>query len=218
MYQAVLFDLDGTLTDTLKDIADAMNRTLTKHGLPVWPVDDYRYMVGNGARMLAKRAVKGHEEQLDAVFDDYMADYFQHKYDSTAPYPGIQDMLKNLEAKGMKLCVLSNKPHQDTLGVIRRYFPDVPFDIVQGQLPDVPLKPDPTAALRIADRLSIPPERFLYLGDTAVDMECARRAGMAGIGVLWGFRKEDELRQAGASFIISRPGELLSLISENPSE
>ncbi len=207
--RAVLFDLDGTLTDTLADIAAAMNRALALHGLPPFPVDDYRYLVGDGAKKLAERAVRGRLDLQAAVLRDYQAYYETHNLVATRPYDGVLELLQALDSRGLRLCVLSNKPDADTCQVVRHFFPGVPFADVRGQREGVPVKPDPTAALDVARKLDIPPEAFLYLGDTAVDMRCARAAGMRPIGVLWGFRTAEELTASGAEGLISRPMALL---------
>ena len=211
---AILFDLDGTLTYTLHDISVAMNRALALHGLPGWEEADYRYLVGDGARVLAQRAVRDRAELAEAVRADYQAYYELHAMDTSAPYPGIPELLRALGERGLPICVFSNKPHADTLHVVHHYFPDVAFAQIRGQVEGVPVKPDPAGALAIAEALGIPPERFLYLGDTATDMRCAGRAGMRRIGVLWGFREEKELRDAGAERLIAHPSELLSLLPD----
>lgn len=209
MYKAVLFDLDGTLTDTLQDIAAAMNRALRLHGLMEFAVEDYRYLVGDGAKKLAERAVRGRLELQGAVLRDYQAYYETHNLVTTRPYDGVPELLSALEARGMKLCVLSNKPHADTCHVVRHFFPQVSFCVVRGQMEGVPVKPDPTGALQVAREAQLPPDSFLYLGDTAVDMICAKNAGMHSVGVTWGFRTADELQAAGAGLLISRPLQLL---------
>ncbi|MBR6028649.1 MAG: HAD family hydrolase [Clostridia bacterium] len=212
MIQAALFDLDGTLTDTLRDIADAMNRSLSRLGLPAFPIDAYRYLVGDGAKVLARRCAGGHPEMAGELQAIYQADYERHTLVTTRPYDGIPELLTALRERGVRTAVLSNKPDADTRGVVRHFFTGS-FDLVRGQLPGVPLKPDPTAALSICEALGLPPERWLYFGDTAVDMTCARNAGMHPVGVTWGFREAEELREAGAESLISRPEEALSLLN-----
>lgn len=212
MIKAVLFDLDGTLTNTLRDIATAMNRALRLHGLAEFEVDDYRYLVGDGAKKLAERAVRDQPELAEAVRADYQAYYQNHTLDTTRPYDGILELLRALCEKGLALCVLSNKPHADTCGVVSHFFHDIPFAEVRGQQEGTPVKPDPTGALAIAARLNIRPDECLYLGDTSVDMTCAVRAGMHPIGVLWGFRTAEELRRSGAEYLIQQPLELLSYL------
>ena len=210
--KAVLFDLDGTLTDTLTDISDAMNRALRRHGLPEWSREDYRYLVGNGARILSQRAVRERSDMTEAVLADYQAWYGAHSLDATRPYEGIPQLLAALAARNIPLCVLSNKPDPDTNRVVRHFFPEIPFAVIRGQVPGVPVKPDPAGALAIAETLGIAPADFLYLGDTAVDMTCARAAGMVPVGALWGFRDRRELEESGARHIIASPAELAALL------
>ena len=212
MYKAVLFDLDGTLTDTLRDIADAMNRALRLHGLPEFAVEDYKYLVGNGARKLAERAVRDRLDLQPAVLRDYQAYYETHNLMATKPYEGIPELLAALAGRGLKLCVLSNKPHADTCHVVSHFFPQISFAVVRGQMEGVPVKPDPTGALAVAREIHAAPGSFLYLGDTSVDMTCARNAGMHPVGVTWGFRTAEELRSAGAELLISHPLDLLAHI------
>ena len=217
MIRAALFDLDGTLNNTLDDIGDAMNWALEKNGLPTWPIADYRYMVGNGAKVLAQRAVGSRADLAAQVHRDYQGRYETHSLVKTQPYPGIPELLRGLTERGIALCVLSNKPDADTRNGIHHFFPNTDFAVVRGQLEGVPLKPDPTAALDIAGQLGIQPGDFVYLGDTSVDMTCARNAGMVPVGVRWGFRDEQELRESGAALILSRPEELLEWLDHSQS-
>ena len=209
MYQAVLFDLDGTLTDTLADIAAAMNRALRLHGLPEWPVDAYRTLVGDGAKTLSERCVRDRQELAPAVRQTYQAYYETHNLVQTRPYEGVRELLAALMERGMKLAVFSNKPDADTKTVVRHFFPDVPFCVVRGQVEGVPVKPDPTGAVAAAAAMGVDPAEVLYLGDTSVDMRCALAAGMHPVGALWGFRTEEELRQTGAEFIAENPMDVL---------
>ena len=213
MIRAVMFDLDGTLLDTLQDIADAMNRSLLRSGLAPRPVPDYRYLVGNGAVKLAERVTGGRPDLRQAVYDAYMADYARNSLRATRPYPGIPELLSALRGRGLKLAVVSNQPDSDTRHVIRHFFGDA-FDQVRGQRPDTPVKPDPAGPLAVAEALGIPPQAWLYLGDTSVDMTCALRAGMRPIGAAWGFREERELWESGAARVIRAPAELLALAFE----
>lgn len=211
--KAAVFDLDGTLTDTLRDIAAAMNRSLRLHGLPEFPLEDYRYLVGDGAKMLAKRAVRDRLQLAESVRQEYQAYYQEHTLDTTQPYEGIPELLAALEKMGVALCVLSNKPHADTCGVVKHFFPETPFAVVRGQVEDVPVKPDPTGALLIARELGVKPEEIVYLGDTSVDMRTAVAAGMHPVGVTWGFRTAEELRENGAELLIDHPLELLQHVT-----
>ena len=210
--RAVLFDLDGTLLNTLEDIADSMIRALLENGLPVHELDAYKYFVGDGVKTLAMRATGFREEIAPKVLRAYQAYYSAGCENKTRPYEGVKDMLLKLSAMGLKLCVFSNKPHRDTQYVTARYFPGIKFDAVRGQMEGVPVKPDPTGALEIAREMGILPADYLYVGDTGVDMTCANAAGMTPVGVLWGFRKREELMENKARHIIAAPGELLDLV------
>ncbi len=209
MFQAVLFDLDGTLTDTLTDISNAMNRALRLHGLPEWPRDAYRYLVGNGAKILSERCVRDRKELAIAVRQTYQAYYETHTLVETRPYEGIPELLRALAERGVKLTVLSNKPDADTKNVVAHFFPDIPWTLVRGQVEGVPVKPDPAGALALAGEIGVPPEQILYLGDTSVDMQCAVAAGMYPVGALWGFRTEKELLESGAAMIAGTPEDVL---------
>ena len=209
MIRGVLFDLDGTLVNTLEDIACAMNHALREYGLREYPLDEYRYLVGNGAAVLSRRAVAQRQDMAGRVHAAYQAYYETHRDVKSRPYQGIPELLRALKARGLKTMVLSNKPDADTRGVISTYFGEGLFDLVRGQREGVPVKPDPGAALEMAGELGLKPEEVLYLGDTSVDMNCAVRAGMCPVGVLWGFREAEELRASGAACLIREPGELL---------
>ncbi len=210
--KAVLFDLDGTLINTLPDIANAMNYALESRALPGWKTDEYRYLVGDGIENLARRAVRDRQDMAEEIRDVYQKRYQEHSRDLSRPYAGIEPLLQRLNEKGIPVCVLSNKPDADTQSVIRYYFPGIRFRTVAGQRKGVPIKPDPGAALSIAEAAGIRPEHFAYLGDTNTDMRCAVNAGMIPVGVLWGFRDEAELRENGAEILLGRPEDLLQEI------
>lgn len=210
--KAVMFDLDGTLTDTIRDIANAMNRSLRLNGLPEHPVEAYKLFVGNGVKVLAQRVVGDRQEMAEVVLAEYQAYYQEHTQDTTCPYPGVPEMLDAMIRKGLRLCVLSNKPDADTKGVVAHFFPNIAFEIVQGQKAGVPVKPDPTAATSIAERMGLKPEEFLYLGDSGVDMQTAVNTGMHPLGVLWGFRQEEELRACGAAWVAANTDEVMTIV------
>jgi len=201
MIQAVLFDLDGTLTNTIDDIATAMNRALRLHGLPGWETKEYCYLVGNGAKILAQRAVRDRQDLADAVQAEYQAYYEKHTQVKTQPYDGIPELLHALAERGLKLAVLSNKPDADTKNVISHFFPDVPFSVVRGQVEGVPVKPDPTGVEQILSQLGAEKAETLFVGDSAVDIHTAHNAGLRACGVTWGFRGRGELADAGADFL-----------------
>ncbi len=208
--KGVLFDLDGTLINSLEDIGNAMNRVLLSCGLKEYPMEAYKMMVGNGARMLTRRAVGEHREMEDRVYALYVREYTSHALEKTRPYPGIMELLKGLREKGIRLCVFSNKPDRDTHAVVDHFFPGL-MDAVQGQREDVPIKPAPEGAWMMARSLDLDEHEMGYLGDSGVDMMCARAAGMHAIGALWGFRDRSELTKNGAEHLIAHPLDLLNL-------
>lgn len=213
-YDAAVFDLDGTLLDTLQDIADSVNAALAAEGLAGHPADSYRLMVGNGMDVLVERAVAGRLEgnaSLDRCRERARLEYAGRYNTATRPYDGVPELLDTLSARGLRLAVLSNKPDEYTVKIIREYL-DGYFEIVRGARPDFPKKPDPTQALDILFSMGATPERALMIGDSGGDMETALRAGMVPVGVLWGFREEQELRASGASALIARPADLLALL------
>ncbi len=219
VFRGVVFDLDGTLLDTLTDLADCLNRVLQRHGLPTHPRDAYRMFVGDGLRMLVQRAMPVDRRDpagIDALTAAMNAEYAEHWADQTRPYEGIPETLRALAERGLTLAVLSNKPDEFTPPAVRRFFPDIPFAAVRGARPEVPRKPDPTGALRIAAEAGLAPAEFLYLGDSGTDMQTAVRAGMHAVGVLWGFRGADELRANGAAHLLDHPCGLLTAFRFSP--
>lgn len=215
LFKAVMFDLDGTLLDTLDDIADSANKILTRHGYPTHSNDDYRYFVGDGVRMLVRRVLpeSARSDQLmEKMHREFREEYGRNWKAKTKPYDGVPEMLDGLAARRLKFAVLSNKPDDFTKQCVKELLPMWRFDIVLGHHDRLPPKPDPTGALQIADQLGIAPEKFLYLGDTATDMKTAVRAGMFPVGVLWGFRPLSELKAGGARAIIEKPQDVFTLI------
>jgi phosphoglycolate phosphatase len=214
-YQAVIFDLDGTLLDTLEDIGYAVNRVLSARGFPIHPIDAYRFYLGDGVAKLIARALPADRRDAETMrfcLESYRAGYDRQWNIKTRLYKGIGAMLDELTARGLKLAILSNKPHEFTERCVREYLSQWSFDVVFGQRDGVPLKPDPAGALAIAHFLGIPPAACLYLGDTAIDMKTAIAAGMTPVGVLWGFRPAHELRESGAQMLIDQPIEILGLL------
>jgi phosphoglycolate phosphatase len=216
MFCAVLFDLDGTLLDTLEDLADAANAALSAQGLPEHPLEAYRYFVGDGMENLVRRSVPD-SVAADATTVAKVRERLQEEYArrwsaKTRPYAGVEELLDGLDGRAVPAAILSNKPDDFVEEIVRHYFPRRHFVAAVGARPGVPRKPDPTAALEVAARLSRPAAAFLYLGDTNTDMQTARAAGMYPVGALWGFRTERELREAGARRLIARPQELLELL------
>jgi phosphoglycolate phosphatase len=212
-FRAVLFDLDGTLADSLTDLANATNWALTQLGCPTHPLEHYRYFVGDGARQLCARALPADKQnRVDDTLRLMRERYDAHCFDLTKLYAGIPELISTLGERRYRLAVLSNKPDIFTKRMIAHYFNPSRFAVVRGQLPNVPLKPDPTAARQIAQELGVPPAQWLYLGDTNTDMQTARGAGMCAVGVLWGFRDREELAGSGAEHIVSAPQEVLALV------
>jgi phosphoglycolate phosphatase len=214
-YKAIIFDLDGTLLNTLDDLGNAVNRVLSDRGFPAHALHEYRSFVGNGAEKLIKRALPEHhrdEFTLRACLDAFLKDYHKNWNVHTRPYEGIPELLDALKERGLKTAVLSNKPHDTTKLCVRELLPRWRFDVVLGHGEESFLKPDPAGALEISKRLNIPPGEFLYLGDSGVDMETARAAHMFPVGVLWGFRDAEELEENGARALISHPLEALDLL------
>jgi len=212
-YKAVIFDLDGTLVNTLRDIAESVNFALDKYQQPSHPVESYRLKVGDGNKVLIQRSLPPDQQHLvDPVLKMQMKYYNEHFCDYTQPYPQISDLLTELKVLGLKLAVLSNKPDRFMLPLIGKMFTKGMFDRIQGQTEGLPLKPDPTFALAIAHDLQVAPEHVVYLGDTGVDMQTANRAGMFAVGATWGFRDRDELQQNGARVLIDKPDQLVPLL------
>ena len=211
--RAALFDLDGTLADTLADLANATNFALAQLGCPVHPADAYRLFVGDGARTLCQRVLPPDRQGLADQAVQLMRQHYEaHCFDLTRLYAGIPELVSALRDRGCRLAVLSNKPDDFTRQMIDRYFQPSPFDIVRGQRAGVPLKPDPAAALEMAREMAVPPSDWMYLGDTNTDMRTARAAGMLAVGVLWGFRDRAELLASGAQRLVARPAEILELL------
>ena len=214
-YQAVIFDLDGTLLDTLEDLADSMNAALESQGFPGHAVEEYRYFVGDGVKELARRVLPQEKRDVatvEASVELMTAEYAKRWKAKTRPYPGIEDALDELVAAGVRMAVLSNKPDPFTKMMIPDLLPKWKFQTVLGARPGVPVKPNPQAALEIAVMLDLSPEQILYVGDTATDMMTATAAGMYAVGVAWGFREILELQQHGANTIVQKPSELMQLL------
>lgn len=208
--RAFVFDLDGTLVDSLEDIAVAMNDVLRFAGAEPHPIEAYRRFVGWGAADLVRRAAPdGDHAALLAAFKERY--HGQGLSTASRPYPGIVALLHELTRRRVPLAVLSNKPHAATVEVVARFFPGVPFVAVLGARQDVPHKPDPTAALAIADALGVSGADCVFVGDTEVDVQTALNARMTPVGVAWGFRAH-ALASAGAARIIQSPAELLGLV------
>lgn len=217
--KCVLFDLDGTVVDSLADLADSMNRVLTRQGLPSHPTHAYRYFVGDGMAKLVQRALPVEAQQQEIIQEcirEMRQEYALHWADTTRPYPGIAELLDTLASREIQMAILSNKPDELTQEVVRTLLPDWHFATVAGARETIARKPDPAGALRIASLLHREPADFLYVGDTNTDMQTARAARMFAIGALWGFRTADELEENGAQALLSVPIELCPLLENTP--
>jgi len=213
-FKAAVFDLDGTLLDTLADLGESVNAVLERHGWAAHPIDAYRYFVGDGPVVLLERAtpeeVAGDEDRVRELVGEYIVEY-EKRWDAKArPYEGIAQLVDGLRERGVKLAVLSNKPHAFTMRCVGTLLGSWDWDVVLGLRDGVPKKPDPTGAFEVTRELGVDPAECVYFGDTATDMETANAAGMYAVGVLWGFREEQELREAGAKMLIERPEDFLT--------
>lgn len=215
MKKLAIFDLDGTLLNTIYDLGEACNHALRQMGFSQHPIPAYNYMVGNGVRKLLERAQPDADantiDQLLVHFREY---YDKHCTDSTKPYTGIPELLEELTLRDVSIAVASNKYQAATWKIVKHYFPDIPFVSIQGQQPDRPSKPDPTVIFDILTEHPTPKAQVLYIGDSGVDMETARRACVESIGVTWGFRPASELREYFANHIVSVPSEILKYLSD----
>ncbi|MBN1856276.1 MAG: HAD family hydrolase [Dehalococcoidia bacterium] len=216
-YRALISDLDGTLLDTLEDLADSVNIALAKIGLPPHEVDAYRYFVGDGRRAMALRALpedRRDEATLEMLLPHIDEEYTRRWMDKSAPYDGIPELLDTLTSAGIRMAILSNKPHNYTVTMVSRLLPLWSFEFVLGESVSTPRKPDPSGALHIIEQMNIRPEECLYLGDSGVDMQTATAANLYPIGVLWGFRTADELLSNGARTLVERPADILHLLCD----
>lgn len=215
MYKTVVFDLDGTLLNTIDDLADAGNRVCAARGWPQHTVEEYKYFVGNGIPKLVER-FSPPEARTPAVLADtlaaFQADYGAHLRDKTAPYPGMPALLARLKAAGVQLAVFSNKADPLARQVVADYFDAALFDAVRGALPGVPTKPAPQGTLALMQAIGADPAGTLYVGDSNVDVDTAHNAGLPCCGVLWGFRTRQELTDAGAEHLAADAEELWNVI------
>lgn len=214
--QALIFDLDGTLVDSLNDLARCTNEVLAENNVPIHPKEAYRLFVGNGVEKLIQRALptaQQEDAELLATMVERMRTLYSQSWDQqSAPYPDIDALLAQLVIANVPLAVLSNKPHNFTVQFIERFFPSVPFTVVRGAMEDCPLKPHPQAALEIAKRLGLAPETIGFVGDSAPDILTAKNADMIAIGVTWGFRDQAELEEHGADHIVQQPLEIAGIV------
>ncbi len=224
--KAIIFDLDGTLIDSIQDIADAMNRSLKDLGFPEHPVEDYKGFVGSGLNQLAKKVLP--EKNQDNKTIDALAKKFWDHYDvmwylHTNIYPGVLYLIQLAVARKMKLAILSNKAHYFTKKMIRHFFRGAmirhtknPFGIYSGEEPGTPIKPDPTSALELASRMKVKPEYVAFIGDSDIDMKTAKNAGMIAVGAAWGYRTKKELEDAGADMVFDNPTQMTAWLDAQP--
>lgn len=214
--ELVIFDLDGTLLNTIGDLAVACNAVLAVRGLPQHSYEEYCHFVGNGIMRLVERALPEAlrtEENVALVRADFVKYYTEHIDIYTKPYEGIPELMAELVRRGIRVAVASNKFQAGTEKLVRLFFPDVAFAAVLGQRPRIPLKPSPAIVEEILSTTSVAREKVLYVGDSGVDMETAAAAGVRSAGVTWGFRDRQELADAGAGWLVDKPDELLALLS-----
>lgn len=222
MYQLCIFDLDGTLANTLSSIAFYSNEALVRHGLPAIPVEDYRMMVGNGIytqvhRMLAYHG-KDEPELWRSVLDDYRAAYHKDPLHLVEPYPGIVEMLHDLRQMGARTAVLSNKPDDLAHHIVRQLFGENTFSLCLGQRDDLPQKPDPAGVHWILQKLKVQPEHCLYAGDSSVDMRTGKAAGAFTVGITWGFRSAQELQENGADMLAHHPNDITQHVAASHTQ
>lgn len=213
MKHAVIFDLDGTLLNTLGDLRAATNHALEVRGLPPHSMEEIRQFIGNGIRLLICRAMPEGtpEAEIDAALDDFKAYYAAHIHDRTVPYDGIPQLLTALRKRGIQVAVLSNKIDSASQQLIEYFFPGK-TDVVFGEHVGVPRKPDPTSCRMVMQQLGVQPEQVLYVGDSGTDMQTAKNAGLYAVGVTWGFRSKEVLLEYGADVLVHRPEQILQIL------
>jgi phosphoglycolate phosphatase len=213
---AAIFDLDGTLLDTLHDLSNSLNKALKTLGFPGHTLEEYRQMVGNGISRLTFVSLpeeERNEENALEVRKIFKKDYALHQLDLTAPYPGIIELVEGLRARGWPLGVLSNKDHENTLAVVEHFFPQC-FQVILGSSPDRPPKPDTKGALEARALLGTKPQNIFFFGDSDVDMVLAKASGFVAVGVSWGFRKREVILKAGAEVVLDAPSDFFPFLRE----
>lgn len=209
--KACIFDLDGTLLNTLDDLANSLNTALAKNNCPTWPIEEIQKKVGNGIRQLVRRSIPEDlsDELYEQIYIDFVNIYSVHKADKTEPYPGIVDLLETLRLTGYQLAVLSNKSEKEVQILCERFFPNI-FRAIVGERRNLERKPSPDGIFEILEHLHVTKEEVLYIGDSEVDVETARRADVSCVACSWGFRSAEILKAIGAKDIIDTPQELLN--------
>lgn len=214
-YKAIILGLDGTLLDTLADIGDAANRVLAARGFPTHDLDAFRHFIGHGASMTIASALpesRRTPKNIGRCTEAFMHDYSRSRNIKTKPYKGIPELLDSLSSRGLKMAVLSNKPHFLTMKCVEDFFPGRRFHVIIGRRGCIARKPDSAGALEIAGKIGLAPSEFLFMGDSAIDMQTAIAAGMFPVGVRWGFGSAGELVKAGCRALIDRPMGVLNLL------
>lgn len=214
MKQGLIFDLDGTLVDSLPGIAASLNHALGNLGFPMHVTTAVRRFIGDGSWILAQRAspAGSSDEVISGIEREFKIHYDRHWVEGTAPYPDIPGLLKSLADRGHPLAVLSNKPHPFTTTIVAALFPEIPFQIIVGQKPGIPHKPDPTGALEIVRAFTLPAADCVLIGDSTIDLLTARNAGISSIGVTWGYHDRAPLLAGGAGRLVDSPSELLEAL------
>jgi phosphoglycolate phosphatase len=213
-YKAVIFDLDGTLVNSIEDIGDAMNVVLSNHNYPTHTYETYESFIGSGIKSLVVKALPKNQRddaQITSCFNEMMTVYGKHCTNKTKPYDDITELLYNLKSRQIKLSVLSNKADEFTKKIVSEKLPNY-FDLVYGLSLEANKKPNPIKALEISKKLEVKPEDIIYVGDTDVDMQTAKNANMYAVGVLWGYRTEEELIATGAKYILEKPLDLMDVL------
>ncbi len=214
MIKAILFDLDGTLVNSLEDLADSTNFALKQNDFPTHETEEFKYFLGDGMKKLIFRALPADKRDEETVLDTlkiFMNRYREHYMDKTIPYGGIVSLLKEIKKLGIKTAVVSNKAQEMALMVANKLLGDN-FEIICGKQENFPTKPDPALTLEVISELGVAPNECLFVGDSGMDMKVAKNAGCVAVGVLWGFRKEDELTENGANYVINNPNLILKIL------
>lgn len=215
MKRLVIFDLDGTLLNTITDLGKACNHALEKMGFATHPIQAYAYMVGNGVRNLMRKAQPdADEETIDMLLEHFKSYYDEHCLDTTKPYPGIKELMESLRSKGVAMAVASNKYQEATEKIIKGCFPEFDFVAIEGQIEGRQRKPDPSIIFSVLEKFPVPKRDVIYVGDSGVDIECAKRACVESIGVSWGFRTVGELKRANAEYIVTHPAEIMEHLED----
>lgn len=217
MKKLAIFDLDGTLVDSIADLACSTNYALKTWGFPEHRTEEYRYFVGNGISVLFERALPPEArtpQDIGHIRTSFLEHYDRHNTDRTLPYEGIPELLRLLAAEGCRLAVASNKYQSATTAIVEKLFPGVPFFPVFGQREGIPRKPDPQIVREILEKTGATQEETLYIGDSAVDMQTAAQAGVDACGVTWGFRPRAELETYKPRYIVDKPAEIYSIYKE----